>query len=131
LPDGSDLPRFNMPLELGLFLAAKRFGRGQNSKRCIVLDTCQYRYQKFISDIAGQDIHAHANKPKTLIGELAGWLRDQSRDPKVPGGRKIASEFAQFLVDIPVICARRSLEPEELTFGDLTELVAEYVAALA
>jgi hypothetical protein len=48
------LPRFNMPLELGMYLGAKYFGSGdQRRKAAIVLDTDRYRYQKFISDIAG------------------------------------------------------------------------------
>ncbi len=58
----SGLPRFNMPFELGLFLAAKKFGTGrQKQKRCLVLDHDRYRYQKFCSDISGQDISSHAN----------------------------------------------------------------------
>lgn len=45
-----NLPRFNMPLELGIFLGAKRYGGdGHRDKRCLVFDTEQYRYQKFIS----------------------------------------------------------------------------------
>src|SRR5207244_972943 len=51
----TQLPRFNMPLELGLFLGAKRFGTGKHkAKTCLILDVERYRYQKFISDIAGQ-----------------------------------------------------------------------------
>src|SRR5262245_60589749 len=42
------LPRFNMPLELGLFLGAKAFGDATNQrKRCIVLDREPFRYQTF------------------------------------------------------------------------------------
>lgn len=53
------LPRFNMPLELGLFLGCKRFGpESQSRKRTLILDSEQYRYRQFISDIAGQDIRA-------------------------------------------------------------------------
>jgi hypothetical protein len=46
-PDRStNLPRFNMPLELGLFLGAKAFGvADQQAKRCIVLDEQPYRYR--------------------------------------------------------------------------------------
>jgi len=33
LSEGSGLPRFNMPLELGLFLGAARFGGGQQRER--------------------------------------------------------------------------------------------------
>src|SRR5687767_12563673 len=33
------LPRFNMPLELGVFLGAKRYGTGrQKRKSCLILD---------------------------------------------------------------------------------------------
>lgn len=71
LDTSSNLPRFNMPLELGLFLGAKRFGN-QPKKKCLIFDRDQYRYQKFISDIAGQDIHAHHGATNTLIEKLAG-----------------------------------------------------------
>ncbi|MBI5111489.1 MAG: hypothetical protein HZA68_05880 [Rhodovulum sp.] len=127
----SRLPRFNMPLELGLFIGAKKFGSGQASKRCAIFDTEQYRYQKFISDIAGQDIHAHGDDHRTLIGKLAGWLRDQSNDPKVPGGRAIATEFDTFLAKLPAICRGRALAPDELTFGDLAQLTAAYITETA
>jgi hypothetical protein len=128
----SKLPRFNMPLELGVFLGAKRFGaKGQKSKRCIIFDREKYRYQSYISDIAGQDIHAHQGKTAVLIEELASWLRRESTDPKVPGGRRMASEFALFQKEILKICFARSLEPAELTFGDYADMVADYLAANA
>jgi hypothetical protein len=131
LDESSKLPRFNMPLELGIFIAAKRFGaRAHKVKRCIVLDRQKYRYQKFISDIAGQDIHSHETKLTILIEILATWLRNQSRDRKVPGGRIIASEFSSFRKKLPRICAARGLQPDELTFGDYAELVAEYLTAV-
>lgn len=91
------LPRFNMPLELGLFLGAKTSGaKAQRAKCCIVFDRDHYRFQRFLSDIAGQDIHAHDDDVDLLIRELAAWLRDQSGDPTVPGGRAIASEYQAF-----------------------------------
>ncbi len=124
------LPRFNMPLELGLFLGAKRYGmRHQKSKRCIVFDRERFRFQRYISDIAGQDIHAHHGDVKTLISELATWLREQSRARNVPGGRAIATEFETFMNELPAICAARALEPDELTFGDYTDIVVQYLAA--
>jgi len=53
----NSLPRFNMPLELGIFLGCSKFGGTKDRmKMCMILDKEQYRYQKFISDIAGQDI---------------------------------------------------------------------------
>ncbi|MBV9537403.1 MAG: hypothetical protein JOY70_00570 [Acidisphaera sp.] len=71
----SGLPRFNMPLELGLFLGAQRFGDGtQRRKSCLVLDREHYRYQKFVSDIAGQDIAVHGNDPAGAIRAVRDWL---------------------------------------------------------
>lgn len=50
-----NLPRFNMPLELGLYLGAREFGIGrQKQKRSLILDVEKYRYQKFCSDIAAR-----------------------------------------------------------------------------
>ncbi len=40
----SKLPRFNMPLELGMFLGAKRYGdQRQRRKICLVLDRTSHR----------------------------------------------------------------------------------------
>jgi hypothetical protein len=122
------LPRFNMPLELGLFLGAKRYGnQGQKAKRALVLDGERFRYQRFISDIAGADIRAHGDDPGQCIEQVATWLRTQSHDPKVPGGRKIAEEFEVFRSKLPTICEVRGLEPDELTFGDFAALVEAYL----
>lgn len=55
LDSANRLPRFNMPLELGIFLGAKRFGGAHHrNKRALILDRDQWRYQTYCSDIAGQ-----------------------------------------------------------------------------
>lgn len=62
------LPRFNMPLELGVFRGAKRFGdESQKHKRCLILDVEKYRYQKFASDLSGMDIYAHGDNVKQAL----------------------------------------------------------------
>ena len=130
-PDSkSRLPRFNMPLELGLFLAAKKFGdRSQRQKRCIILDRKPYRYQKFISDIAGQDIHSHDGKTAKLISEIASWLREEFPESIVPGGTAIAAEFKSFVKDVPQICAVKRLDPGELTFQDYRKMAEKWIIA--
>ena len=51
-----------MPLELGLFLGCKRFGPpNQSNKRTLVLDSDQYRYRAFISDILVQNSRARTS----------------------------------------------------------------------
>ena len=124
------LPRFNMPLELGIFLGARLLGtKKQRLKKCLVFDREKYRYQKYISDIAGQDIHSHDDVVATLIEELATWLRDQSGDTAVPGGRAIAREYISFAGKLGAICIARNLEQGELSFGDYTAIVVEYLKA--
>ena len=126
----SGLPRFNMPVELGLFLGARKFGGKKHAqKKTLILDRETHRYQKFISDIAGQDIHAHEGKIARLIEEIASWLRDQARAPQVPGGRAIAAEFERFRVDLPEVAASKRLERDELTFKDLYAIAAKWIAA--
>ncbi len=127
---GSGLPRFNMPFELGLFLGAKKFGpRSQRAKKALILDRAPFRYQSFLSDIAGQDIHSHGGDVALLIERVATWLRDELGDPDVPGGRAIAAEYARFRADIPAFCAVRRLHPDEITFKDFRAMAAAWIVA--
>ncbi|HUZ91758.1 MAG TPA: hypothetical protein VMU78_07645 [Methylocella sp.] len=126
----SGLPRFNMPLELGLFLGARKFGgRKHAQKNSIILDRELHRYQAFISDIAGQDIHSHDGEVGHLIERIATWLRDAAQALNVPGGRAIAAEFKRFRADLPDIAASLCLELDELTFKDLTNIAANWIVA--
>lgn len=130
-PDAvSNLPRFNMPFELGLFLGATKFGHASfRKKTTLILDREPHRYQSFLSDIGGQDVHAHGGVVATLIEHVATWLRDHGRSLPVPGGRAIAVEFERFVDDIPAICASKTLDPEELTFRDYRAMAGEWIAA--
>lgn len=126
---GSGFPRFNMPLELGLFLGAKRFGAGkQKQKICLILDREPYRYQQYCSDIAGQDIRAHAGDPAHIVTIVRNWLRNASRDSGVmiPGGTRMAQRYALFRAELPRMCRRLHLETGELIFRDYTTLVVEW-----
>ena len=69
--------RFNMPFELGVFLGAKRFGNTeQRKKSTLVLDIDPFRYRNFISDIAGNDPHAHGGEPVQAIRKVRDWLAE-------------------------------------------------------
>ena len=122
------LPRFNMPLELGMFLGARRYGDiDQKRKRALILDVEQYRYQRFISDIAGQDIKAHNGDVETTIERVASWLRAQSKTTTVPRGLAIANEFAAFQGDLPAILNARNLRRDEMSFGDYLAIVTAWI----
>jgi hypothetical protein len=124
----NQLPRFNMPLELGFFLAAKRFGgKQQKQKLCLILDTEQFRYQKFCSDIAGQDISAHGNNADRLIKKVRDWLNDSIADVRIPSGSKIAERYHLFEDDLPLYCQTFRKDKSELTFIDFRNLVIAWL----
>jgi hypothetical protein len=125
LDRGTRLPRFNMPLELGIFLGAKSFGSGEHKRKvAIILDTERYRYQKFISDIAGQDIRAHRGRIDEAIREVRDFLSTH-REAGVflPGGDKIVERYHRFVDSIPRTCRKLHLDPDRLNFRDLTSLI--------
>jgi hypothetical protein len=123
------LPRFNMALELGLFLGAKRFGtRPQTRKSCLVLDRDKYRYQEFISDIAGQDIVAHADDPTEAIMAVRDWLSvSKAGVRRPPGGAAIAARYGRFLGELPRICADAELQIGELTFVEFADMASTWL----
>jgi hypothetical protein len=124
----SGLPRFNMPLELGLFLGAQRFGgRKHSGKKSLILDCEAHRYQTFISDIAGQDTHSHDGRIDRLIEQISNWLRDEAINDMIPGGRAVAEEFARFQTDLQTIAAGKRLQIDEFTFKDLANIAAQWI----
>jgi hypothetical protein len=122
------LPRFNMPLELGLFLGCRRFGpSNQSLKRTLILDQDPYRYRTFISDISGQDIRAHGGDPERAIREVRDWLRTASKQATLPGGGEVINHYRRFQNELPDMCADVALEPDRLTFLDLSTLIIDWL----
>jgi len=121
------LPRFNMPLELGIFLGAKRFGGRSSQKRCLILDRAPHRYPRFISDIAGQDIRAHDNNPRIVIRRVRDWLQAAPGKAAIPGGAAIWTSYRRFRRESPIIAQEADLDPEQLTFIDYHQLVTSWL----
>jgi hypothetical protein len=127
---GTNLPRFNMPLELGLYLGCKRFGgEQQRKKRCLVLDSDPYRYRASMSDISGQDIHTHGGEPARAIVEVRNWLAGFSKRKHLPGGSELVDRYCRFEADAPRICKELKLAPAELTFGDRCHVIRFWLQA--
>lgn len=119
------LPRFNMPFELGLFLGATRHGSGKGT---LILDSERYRYQRFLSDIAGQDLRAHQNKPDVLIGEVRNWLNTRIQ---VPGKAALTKEYKRFLKALPKMLEALELRQEEVSFVDWSRIVGIWLEETA
>lgn len=128
LDQTTSLPRFNMPLELGVFLGAKKFGgKNQRDKNCLIVDREKYRYQTFISDISGYDIRSHDSDPEELIKITRNWLSAASGRTTIPGGSLIIGRYNLFQIDLPWICGSADIQIEELTYNDYSNFISEWL----
>jgi hypothetical protein len=128
LDRGTRLPRFNMPLELGLFLGAKEFGvREQRMKECLILDRERYRYQAFCSDIAGQDILTHSGDADSVIAAVRAFLANKRAEDLLPSGSMIAQRYEVFRAELASSARPLHLTPSELTFTEFRTLVLAFL----
>ena len=119
LTSPSDLPRFNMPFECGVFYGARRFGaQAQRRKRFLLLDQEPFQYQKTMSDVAGLDPRAHGNDPEKLIACIRDFLAE-GLDPMPMGPTRISALYREFLLALPSLTANA-----EVTLAEIEPLSA-------
>jgi hypothetical protein len=130
LDSKSRLPRFNMPLELGLWLGAKRYGNKRHrQKRALVLDEIDDRYRVFCSDISGQDPKSHFNDTTILIRRIRNWLRNSAdnKHVKFPGPERMVTRYQRFRMQLPALCKELGLNFRRLEFNDYSILVVGWL----
>lgn len=140
--DTNMLPRFNMPLELGIFLGFNRaihtLSLGNNRrKKCLILEREQYSYQKYISDIAGHDTRAHNNEIEVLIKVVRNWLATHFCRPNIfnnknedlfifDGWNRIHKNFVIFKSFwLPAICDEMGWSVDGIEFVEFCYAVNE------
>ena len=126
-----ELPRFNMPFELGLAVGARQLGgKARQSKALIVMVSEPYRMPIYLSDLGGNDPFAHGRDPARAIAAVRGFLRAGDGAP-APGARTIASRLAHFHSELPSMAKRRRIDPDELdsltSFPDFLYFVSTYL----
>ncbi|SEN16993.1 hypothetical protein SAMN05192583_2124 [Sphingomonas gellani] len=124
------LPRFNMPMELGLHLGARIFGEKRHKrKRALILDADRHRYDQALSDISGQDIESHRGDPDEAIRCVRNWLsehRPRNADP-LPGAAALQADYRQFQAEIGALMAPRRLDADDLTHSDFLFAVRDWL----
>jgi len=71
--DGENkLARFNMPFELGIDYAHKKFINQKN--KLLILEKDPYLSKKSLSDLSGSDIVAHKNNPEEIIKSIRNFF---------------------------------------------------------
>jgi hypothetical protein len=130
----SEVFRLNMPFELGLDIGCRRFGHSHHAtKRCLILETEQYRYQAAISDIAGSDIAAHNNKPKRVSEVVRNWFSPICR-PNAAGATHVWNSFLDFTWENERILKARGYsnkDIKELSIPELIQCMTQWVAGQA
>ena len=124
------LPRFNMPLELGLFLGARRYGdNAQKAKCCAIMDVESFRYQRFISDLNGMDIHAHHGDPREMVEHVRTFLLTNSRRKTIPDRVDLLASYDRFIVALPGLAAPFNADPLRMIYPDFERLVISWTRA--
>lgn len=131
----TELPRFNMPIELGMAIGMKHLGRSRLRDHCLlVLDGAaldeRFRYQAFASDLAGTDIKVHGNSPPVAIGAVREFLAPHTNAP-LPGGRAIERALADFLSVLPALADAAKQDMDELQFSDRLRHIAAFLGRAA
>ncbi|MBK7938375.1 MAG: hypothetical protein IPJ82_15415 [Lewinellaceae bacterium] len=123
----NDLPRFNMPLELGIFIGCIRFGsKKHRNKKYLILESEDFRFKRFISDLSGQDIQSHDDNPELAIRRVRDWL--SGKTGAIPSASNVWKELQEFIDALPELCEPYGWIPNELTFGEFSSLTDVWIS---
>lgn len=111
----NDLPRFNMPFELGMALGAKRFGGpAHKADRIKIMVAEPYRLPAYLSDLGGNDPDAHHGDPAALIRIVRNFLDVSPAGGPLPGPGRLADAFQSFADRLPALAREIDHRPEEV-----------------
>ncbi len=120
---GGELPRFNMPYELGLDVGCQSFGpRPFKSKKILILETERYHYLKVISDIGGQDIASHGDDPEILVEKVRNWFSENHRGIDPPS-HIIWKAFNQFYSNLELALAPQGYSKSDVDKMPISEFI--------
>jgi hypothetical protein len=115
------IPRFNMPLELGLALYHSHATKGRH--RVFVFEKTRYRMQRSTSDINGIDPLIHNGSPKGVMVGLRNIFHQPNKTTTVPEMLSSYRAVKRRLPELRRIAGSRSLF-EAAVFSDLTVVAA-------
>jgi hypothetical protein len=133
----NDLPRFNMPFELGLVFGAKHFGtKAQRERSALIMVRKQFALSEYLSDLAGSDPAAHGDDPREVVRVVSRYLHRTPDGAPLPGGPQwLFDKFSLFRsVGLPTSAAAANRTLEECDpiddFLVYRSFVVEFLAQL-
>lgn len=130
LDQPSGLPRFNMPIELGIAIGARHLGDTRvRDHLLLVLDSERYRYQRFASDLAGIDIQAHGGEIDRVLAAIRDFLAPHV--PEIlPGASAIHESLQAFEATLPAIARSSRQRLDEITYLDRLHYIRTFLEEL-
>jgi len=113
----TDLPRFNMPFELGIDVGCKTFS-SRKDKRYLVLE------------VSGQDIKAHEAKPIYMVKSIRDWIKGLKTNQKIDNYQIIWTAHNEFHYDYETELRKDDMNPHniwEIPFSELTEIMKAWI----
>jgi len=92
------VPRFNMPLELGMALYHAKVGPEEH--HVYIFEQESYRIQRSTSDLNGIDAFIHDGTPKKIMANLRSIFRREAEISKVPEMMRVFQELKRSLPTI-------------------------------
>jgi len=131
--NANNFPRFNMPFECGIDFGSKFFGSNRlKRKKFLILDKERYRFQEFISDIAGNDIRAHHDSPEIAVKCLRDWLYLNTKT-NLPRHKAIWLIFKEFESDYNEVLGSEGYDPLDInaiSFSEIVEIMDNWITKL-
>lgn len=83
-------------------------------------------YQRFISDLAGMDVHEHLGEPLRAMRKVRDWLANVSRRA-LPSAERIIRLYGDFAGDLPAIAAEIEFDPVAIPFVDYERMLVGWL----
>lgn len=116
--------RLNMPLELGMDLACRKYVRNRKDKAMLIMAEQRYEYQIAMSDLAGSDIVPHGGLIGRVITAVRNWLENHAPTSAM-GAKGIEGHFVEFQGDLFERLEKRKFSIDEMVNFPVGELVKE------
>jgi hypothetical protein len=112
--NADDLPRFNMPFELGLAMGAKYFNSRKKHYSALILVREPYVLPAYLSDLGGNDPRAHGGDPRAVIRLVTSFLHASPSGHLLPGPAHTMRRFEAFRQGLPLMAEALHWRHEEV-----------------
>jgi len=119
-----EIARFNMPFELGLDIGIRSASKRSrlSTKQNLIIEQVNFRYQKGISDLSGNDIEVYDDSPERLVLVIRNWFT-RILHPKQPSGSLIWEEYNEFQTYFENVTKEEGYNKKDLETLPVNELI--------